>query len=493
MNNPKFILEIPTRVWLRELGNGRPISLADVPEQHFTAWAESGFDAVWLMGVWLLSAESRRVALEHSGLREEYSRALPDWNEADVAGSPFAICGYEVNPDLGGAEGLARFRERLAEHGMRLILDFVPNHTARDHPWITAHPDWYITGTEADVVADPSRWFWVSDGNGLRAVAHGRDPNFPAWTDTAQLNYFEPDLQAAMRAELLRLSTICDGVRCDVAMLILSSVFERVWNRRPAEFWPPAIAAVRRAHPDFFFMAECYWGTGEMLLEMGFDAVYDKALVDEIADDHWPDRAHFDVPAATHGTQVRFLENHDELRIASRMDFARHRAAATWILGLPSVRLLHDGQTTGWRTRTPVQLARRMIESADNTISAFYQSLLSVLKNPVIRDGHWQLLSPRAAWQGNDSHRLILGQSYENTNRTYCIFVNAADTRSQCWVHLGLRSPAGSEVELRDLLSEKIFVRDGIALMLRGLYLDMEPWEAQIFDCTVKTDGGHDE
>ena len=157
MNNPKFILEIPTRVWLSELGHGRPFSLTDVPEQQFAEWIDEGFDAVWLMGVWLLSDESRRIALEHPGLREEYGRALPDWSETDISGSPFAVRGYEVSPDLGGAEGLANFRERLAKYGLRLILDFIPNHTACDHPWITEHPDWYITGTEADVVADPSR------------------------------------------------------------------------------------------------------------------------------------------------------------------------------------------------------------------------------------------------------------------------------------------------------------------------------------------------
>ena len=100
---------------------------------------------------------------------------------------------------------------------------------------------------------------------------------------------------------------------------------------------------------------------------------------------------------------------------------------------------------------------------------------------------------PRSAWSGNESHLRILSQSYESADRTICIFVNAADTRSQCWAHLGLRSPAGSEVELRDLLSEKVFMRDGIALMLRGLYLDMEPWEAQMFECTVQPSRRNDE
>jgi hypothetical protein len=484
-----FILEVPARLWLREVC-GASATLADVPERCAAEWASQGIGAVWLMGVWEPSEESRRIALKDAALREEYGRALPDWKDADVGGSPFAICGYDVSADLGGREGLAAFRERLARHGLRLLLDFIPNHTARDHPWVTAHPDWYVTGTEADVVSDPAGWFWVTGSNGPRAVAHGRDPNFPAWTDTAQLNYANSELQAAMQGELVRLTGICDGVRCDMAMLVLANVFERVWKRRCEEFWPEAIAKARRARPDFFFMAECYWGLEERLLEMGFDAVYDKALLDDVAAGRWPLRDRFDFPAVTQGTRVRFLENHDEPRAAARFDLPQHRAFAAWLLGLPSVRLLQEGQREGRKIRTPVQLTRRMKEQPDESVRKLYDLLLKALKTPIVREGHWQLLSTRSAWSGNESHHHILGQSYEHEGQMTCIFVNAADARSQCCVHLGLSSPAGGDVVLRDLLSDKVYVRDGIALMLRGLYLDMERWEAQIFECTTRPAAG---
>lgn len=490
MNKPSLILEVSTRVWLRELGKGTPLSLADVPEWRIAEWAAQGFDAVWMMGVWLTGDEGRRCALEHPGLREEYSRTLPDWTEADVYGSPYAIRGYDVSPDLGGVDGLRSFREMLARHNLKLILDFIPNHTARDHPWISEHPDWYITGTEADVVADPQRWFWVNSGGSPRAFAHGRDPNFPSWTDTAQLNYHNPDLQAAQRAELLRIAKLCDGVRCDVAMLVLSSIFERVWNRTPEEFWPRAIAEVKQTWPEFFFMAECYWNTEDSLLESGFDAVYDKTLLDDITRGQPLFRDRFALSAAMHRTRVRFLENHDEHRVASQLDPARHRAVAAWTLSLPSIRLLFEGQMEGRRVRIPVQLQRRPDEEVNESVRTFYRALLEALSTPAVRNGYWQLLSPRPAWSGNDSHHKILGQVYETENRTVCIFANMSDARSQCWVHLGMSSPAGTEVFLRDMLGPKSYVRDGIALMLRGLYLDMEPWEAHVFDCTVRPSTG---
>ena len=97
------------------------------------------------------------------------------------------------------------------------------------------------------------------DGAGARILAYGRDPNFPGWPDTLQLNYANPALQAAQMEELLAIAGQCDGVRCDMAMLLLPEVFQRTWGLAPAPFWPKAIAAVRRDHPGFTFMAEAYW------------------------------------------------------------------------------------------------------------------------------------------------------------------------------------------------------------------------------------------
>ncbi len=146
----RTFLEINTRLWLRELGNGPPLSLADVPDEHFDLWKTRAVDAVWLMGVWKPSAASRDIARVHTGLTKDYSEVLPDWTPEDVTASPYALVGYEVNPELGGEAGLAEFRRKLNERGMKLILDFVPSHTARDHPWTRTHPERYVQGNDAD-------------------------------------------------------------------------------------------------------------------------------------------------------------------------------------------------------------------------------------------------------------------------------------------------------------------------------------------------------
>ena len=81
---------------------------------------------------------------------------LPDFAPRDIAGSPYAIAAYEVASSLGGDDGLARFRQQLARAGIGLVLDFVPNHTALDYPWVRRHPEWYVQGERerADALGD---------------------------------------------------------------------------------------------------------------------------------------------------------------------------------------------------------------------------------------------------------------------------------------------------------------------------------------------------
>jgi hypothetical protein len=99
--------------------------------------------------------------------------------------------------------------------GMRLILDFVPNHVAPDHPWTGEHPEYFIRGEAADAQSDPASFIET----GGRVFACGRDPFFPAWPDVLQLNAFDPGLRPAARDTVLDIAGQCDGVRCDMAML----------------------------------------------------------------------------------------------------------------------------------------------------------------------------------------------------------------------------------------------------------------------------------
>jgi hypothetical protein len=491
------ILEINTRVWLRQLGGGTPISLSQVADEHFDLWQSRSVDAVWLMGIWTPSARSREIARAHEGLQKDYAEVLSDWKAEDITASPYAIVGYNVNPELGGEEGLRSFRAKLHARGMKLFLDFVPSHTAADHPWTSEHPEFYVQGSEEDLARDPVTYFRVDTKKGAAIIGHGKDPYFPAWSDTAQPDFRKPEVHEAVLGELLSVADRCDGVRCDMAMLILSHVFTKTWGGEMREFWPNAVKRVRDKYPDFTFIAEVYWGLDPELLEMGFDLTYDKDPLDWAVSPTGLSRVQFDYEEEKHRKKLRFLENHDEKRIASRLAQPIHRAAAFWLFSLPSANLFYQGQFMGWKIRPPVQLLRVPKEERDSSITEMYEQLLTVLGMDAVRSGSWQLLRPRQAWQGNDTNWQVLGQAWDSEASHLRVFVNWADYRSQCWVDLNFGNLQGKEVMLRDKVTQKVFIRDGIELMMRGLYLDMEPWEVHALDCEIRdasavTDDEHD-
>lgn len=276
------LYQLNTRVRLADLGRalGRTATLDDIADSELDSLADAGFDWLWLLGVWQTGKAGRQVSMRDPALIAEFQRLLPDLAAADIPGSCFAIKAYHAGRALGGNPALARIRKRLRKRGMRLLLDFVPNHTALDHPWVQTHPDYYVHGSVDDLANAPQNFCRLSAD--APVLAFGRDPHFPGWTDTLQLNYANPGTGPAMATELLRIAGQCDGVRCDMAMLVLPEVFTRTWGLQMTPFWPEAIAAVRRRYPDFLLMAEAYWGLEWDLLQQGFHFAYDKRLYDRL-------------------------------------------------------------------------------------------------------------------------------------------------------------------------------------------------------------------
>ena len=176
-----LLYQVNTRVWLTQLSRelGRPATLDDLPDDALDRIASRGFDWVWLLSVWQTGAAGQRLSRTRPEWRREFAETLDDLSDADIPGSGFAITGYDVHSALGGDAALARLRARLAARGLRLLLDFVPNHTAIDHPWAQEHPGHYIHGREDDLAGEPQNFTRVAAAHGEMILAHGRDPYFP--------------------------------------------------------------------------------------------------------------------------------------------------------------------------------------------------------------------------------------------------------------------------------------------------------------------------
>jgi hypothetical protein len=495
-----MLYQINTRVWLGERSQtlGRPATLDDVTTDDLESIRELGFSAIWWLGIWQTGPNAQRLARTHPGLLGDYAHVLPEFTLDDVAGSPFAIAAYTVHADFGGDASLARLRCRMREAGLDLWLDFVPNHVGLDHPWLATQPQYFVSGAAEDVAQAPDNFLPLeSVGRASRYVAHGRDPYFAGWTDTLQLNYRDAALRQAMLAELHSVASRCDGVRCDMAMLLLPQVFLRTWGdlALPADgsppvddsFWEWAIPQVKAAHPGFRLMAEVYWDLECELLLQGFDFAYDKLLYDRL---HYGDlagiRSHLQADLTYQSRLVRFLENHDEPRAATTFPGPQHKAAAVLCWCVPGLAFLHEGQLEGRRAKLPIQLARRPVEPVQHDLKEFYTRLLPLVADPLIAHGQWSLLESRPAWDGNPSHAALFALRWCYLGCEWLVTVNYAPHYSQGYITapLGLEPPlpAATEVDLIDQLSPTRYRRSIEELATRGLYLDLPPWGVHLFE-----------
>ncbi len=488
MKQPKYpsLFQINTRVWLTKFSRelGRRATLDDIPDIELDHLVEMGFDWVWFLSVWTTGELGRKVSRENPEWRHDFEATLPDLSEEDIAGSGFAIAGYKVHPNLGGDKALRRLRERLAQRGLKLMLDFVPNHMGPDHPWVEAHPEYFVSGTTDDLEKTPQNYTLVKRENGDLILAYGRDPYFSGWPDTLQLDYSNPDTVAAMTQELLRISGQCDGVRCDMAMLVLPDVFERTWGKKAQPFWPIVTKSVREKMPDFCFMAEVYWDMEWELQQQGFDYAYDKRLYDRLTEGHSKAvREHFYAGLDYQDKLARFLENHDEPRAAATFEQKNHEAAAVITFLSPGLRFFHQGQFEGRKKRISPHLVRAPKEPLNADLQDFYGALLYVLKKPIFRTGSWQLLECVPSWSGNDSWDSFVAFFWKGTDGEMAlVVVNYAPFAGHCYVRLPFPELANLQWRLQDQMSQACYDRDGNHLLSEGLYLDVQAWQYHVFE-----------
>lgn len=482
MHPHPLVYEINTWAWLSGLSRaaGHHVDLGSVPAAAWDEVAALGFDAVWLMGVWERSPAGVGIALADPHLTASFQAALPDLAEADVVGSPYCVRRYAVDAHLGGPEGLAVARTELAQRGLGLLLDFVPNHVAPDHPWAAEQPELFVGGDDDDVVRDPASFVRV----GGHVLARGRDPFFPAWPDVVQLNAFDPALRAAATWTVADIAGQCDGVRCDMAMLMLNDVFERTWGaragRRPAtEYWDEVIGAVRRDHPGFTFVAEAYWDREWDLMELGFDHCYDKRLYDRLVHENAASvHDHLAGDPDYQRRLLRFVENHDEPRAAAAFTPARQQAATVTTLTQAGMRLVHEGQLTGARVRLPVFLGRFPDEPPDDDLARFHRSLLDALDDPTFRDGEWRM-AVVSGWQGNETAPNLVAWTWAAESR-WVVVVNLSSVTSDGRVATGWDDLRGTTVRLVDPMAWTTYERHGDDVA-GGLYVRLDPWQWHLF------------
>jgi hypothetical protein len=481
--NP-HLLEIPTWAWLEELSlrQGRRLTLGRVPDAEWDRLKGLGFDLIWLMGVWRRSPAARYAFRTDAKRFGEYTVALPGWKLKDVVGSPFAVEDYRPDPRIGTWREIDRTRAKLRERGMGLILDLVPNHTAPDHPWVRQNPAYYLEGSEADFQKNPAR-FTLLEGKKeeLRFLAHGRDPYFPPWPDTAQLNLFDAEMRQGMAGVVRLLANHADGLRCDMAMLALNDVFAQTWKGMvpaapAAEFWQEMIAAA----PELVWLGEAYWGLEGRLQDMGFHFTYDKPFCDYLRAGAVDElRRYLGGELAHQQRAARFLENHDEQRVAAALGSARMPAAATLAATTPGMRFYFHGQIEGRKVHQPVELARAADEPVDPTIRTLYERLLQLSQEEVFHGGNWRLLQAEPAGDGSNGNLIVY--EWRSEESWQLVAANPSWGAGQGHVALGNGVDPTAAYVLNDRLNGVEYPRTGSELA-SGLFIRLEAGGAHVFD-----------
>ncbi|MFA6599417.1 MAG: alpha-amylase family glycosyl hydrolase [Candidatus Omnitrophota bacterium] len=466
---------------------GRALTLATIPDDEWQVFKDLGFDWLWLMGIWTRSPSSRNHALHEETLKIAYERYLPGWTAEDVGGSPYAVYGYDPDPFLlGDSKALSQLRRKLSQMGLSLMLDFVPNHLAIDHPWTLSDPGLFVRPGRKTLKEHPDWFFKTPKGDWL---AHGRDPYFSPWIDTVQVNFYSPETREALTKELLRVAAVSDGVRCDMAMLGLNSIFEKVWGecvrerKSHEEFWPPVIAAVKKEHPDFTFMAEVYWDLEWDLQQLGFDFTYDKKMYDRLKSAPASDvGGHLLAEEAYQNRSVRFLENHDEDRAVYTFGREKSQAAAAVTATVPGLRFFQDGQLDGKRVRTPIHLRREAPDKIDYGLVDFYRMLLAYANTPACHHGKWKFLAVQPVCEENITYRNLIAWSWETEEDWRLVVVNYSEYPSQCRVDARALLGKDKTVRIRDRRSGEIYKRDRDELASLGLYIDLKAWHIHLFE-----------
>ncbi|KAJ6230276.1 alpha amylase [Anaeramoeba flamelloides] len=483
-----LMMEYSTRPWLYSLSQkyGKTINLGNIPDSEYDALQDQKLDYIWMMGIWKLGAYGLRYDRTNQAELSYFKTLLPDFTIDDVIGSPYAITEYVINPDIGTTQDLINFRKRLNGMGTKLILDFVPNHSAVDSPWNTTNPNYYIHAPKGSVPPyDSSRYLpW--------GIAYGGEKYDGAWKDTAQLNYWNQDLRNAQTQNLLTIAKYADGIRTDMTQLALNDVIQMDWsnelsswgyNKPSTEFWCEAISSVKNQYPDLIFLGEQYWGYDDQLINCGFDFLYDKALLDHLASykmsDIW---SYLNSKISYFPKYSHYTENHDEPRAITKFgSWWQADAGALASFTLPGMRFSFEGQWKGFKNKLDVHLRRAKSEDPNQDVVDFYKKFQDILATDVFRKGTWSLINDCS----NKNQLITYRWYYKKSDGSYdkrLVVINLSGYQASGNVVVSdAYAQSGDDIVITELLTDKQYTRSASEMRSTGLDVIVNSWYAQIF------------
>ncbi|MBA7588773.1 hypothetical protein ES708_30841 [subsurface metagenome] len=300
-----------------------------------------------------------------------------------------------------------------------------------------------------------------------------------------QINAFSSEARSKAISTLLSIAQQCDGVRCDMAMLMTNSVFSRTWKEKAGqalekEFWEEIIVAVKNEFPDFKFIAEVYWDMEFELMQQGFDYCYDKKLYERLANDSAQRvNEHLKADWDYQSKLLRFIENHDEPRAITVFGTEASKAAVVITSTLPGARLIFEGQTR--EIKLPVQLGRTATEEDDVALMEFYDNLLKIIPGREFDNGKWSLCKVKTVDSSDNSFNNIISYQWWTDKDRLLIVVNYSLISSKAHLIIEDIDFGLFNWKFTDLLTRNQYIYKGKDLRENGLYIELEGWNSHIF------------
>lgn len=385
-----------TLVWLSQLSAkyGREIRTLDaIPDEELDFLRDSGFTALWLIGLWNRSPASKTI-----------KRLC---GNADAESSAYSLYDYNISYNLGGEDAIQNLKWRCEMRGIRLASDMVPNHTGLDSPWVMEHPEYFISQSYSpfasytfngpDLSPNPDIEIKIEDHyynqsdcavtflrrdkrNGdTRFIFHGNDGTSMPWNDTAQLDYLNSATRQAVSDVIMRVARDFHIIRFDAAMTLATRHIRRLWYPAPGhagdipgrtdhaisdeefasalgeEFWKTVVDRVQREMPDTLLLAEAFWMMeGYFVRSLGFHRVYNSAFMNMLRDENNSEyrqgmKATLLYDAEILQRYVNFLNNPDEnAAIVGFGDGDKYFGCATLLSTLPGLPMFGHGQLEGY-------------------------------------------------------------------------------------------------------------------------------------------------
>lgn len=483
-----FLYEINTRTFCLE----NHCTLETLPNWFFETPEFLAADMIWFMGIWKPSPRSREICMTHEGLKHEFQKALPDLQDIDIIGSPYAVYEYTPNPlVLKSWTGLKRLKTKLNRLGKKLILDFVPNHMAVDTPYLNQYPELFLHKADHETVCRNS---FLNPANG-KIYYHGRDPYFDGWTDTVQWDFSRPEVLELHKRILTQIAEYCDGLRCDMAMLPQPDVFEKTHGKKALPYWKPLLEHIREQQNSFIFLAEVYWGREYELQQVGFDYTYDKTLYDRLkTNDFHSLKAHLEAEEEFQNKSLRFIENHDEERAYST--FGKVSLSYFSLLCFLSGSILYyEGQSEGRKIKLPVQLGRVPQENLPKEVQEFYHRAFKQISERELEKETFELKF--FGYEFIESPVIVKGIYYFKKTKVLSgrvkvlniefLILNFSEHIVSGWLRFDdlinkfVQGVMPEKIQVRDIVSNDIYEKEKSEIMERGIYIKLSPKQAHWF------------